>query len=244
MAALDARAAMAYARRVAHTRCRSYASIAHSAFGQVELSLAVGPFRLCHDNLVPTYRIRWMWPAFFASPLLCDLEERKLVDNIITMIRVQKLSMPGTGGEPAGSPFCFSGRTRMPKEFLAYQQQMEKLRSSGLTIEDKGACCRVLADIDYFLVVNGYQSFFRDPSTRVYREGATFGDILALYEFDVELREIMLDALLKVEAKLVKCVNGCLLSDESVGDERLLEAMSFPAEWKKITRCKIWDRPA
>ena len=83
----------------------------------------------------------------------------------------------------------------MPKEFLTYQQQMEKLRSSGLTIEDEGACCRVLADIGYFPVVNGYQSFFRDPSTRVYREGATFGDILALYEFDVELREIMLDAL-------------------------------------------------
>lgn len=90
----------------------------------------------------------------------------------------------------------------MPKEFLTYQQQMEKLRSSGLTIEDEGACCRVLADIGYFPVVNGYQSFFRDPSTRVYREGATFGDILALYEFDVELREIMLDALLKVEVKI------------------------------------------
>lgn len=67
----------------------------------------------------------------------------------------------------------------MPKEFLTYQQQMEKLRSSGLTIEDEGACFRVLADIGYFPVVNGYQSFFRDPSTRVYREGATFGDILA-----------------------------------------------------------------
>lgn len=90
----------------------------------------------------------------------------------------------------------------MPKEFLTYQQQMEKLRSSGLRIEDEEVCRRVLADIGYFPVVNGYQSFFRDPSTRVYREGATFGDILALYEFDVELREIMLDALLKVEAKI------------------------------------------
>lgn len=48
---------------------------------------------------------------------------------------------------------------------------MEKLRSSGLTIEDEGACCRLLADIGYFPVVNGCQSFFRDPSTRVYREG-------------------------------------------------------------------------
>lgn len=79
---------------------------------------------------------------------------------------------------------------------------MEKLRSSGLRIEDEDVCRRVLADIGYFPVVNGYQSFFRDPSTRVYREGATFGDILALYEFDVELREIMLDALLKVETKI------------------------------------------
>lgn len=35
----------------------------------------------------------------------------------------------------------------MPKEFLTYQQQMEKLRSSGLTIEDEEACFRVLADI-------------------------------------------------------------------------------------------------
>ena len=48
----------------------------------------------------------------------------------------------------------------MPKEFLTYQQQMEKLRSSGLRIEDEEVCRRVLADIGYFPVVNGYQSFF------------------------------------------------------------------------------------
>ena len=105
-----------------------------------------------------------------------DLAGLRFADNVIIVIRVQKLSMPGTGGEPAGPPF--SGRATMPKEFLTYQQQMEKLRSSGLAIEDEETCWRVLADIGYFPVVNGYQSFFRDPSTRVYREGATFGDIL------------------------------------------------------------------
>lgn len=62
----------------------------------------------------------------------------------------------------------------MPKEVLTYQRQMEKLRSSGLRIEDEEVCRRVLADIGYFPVVNGCQSFFRDPSTRVYREGTTF----------------------------------------------------------------------
>ena len=41
------------------------------------------------------------------------------------------------------------------------------------------------------------------------------------------------------KAKLVKCVNGYLLSDESIGGERLLEAMGSPVEWKKITRYKL-----
>lgn len=33
------------------------------------------------------------------------LMARKFADSIMVVIRVQKLSMPGTGGEPAGSPF-------------------------------------------------------------------------------------------------------------------------------------------
>lgn len=36
------------------------------------------------------------------------LTRPKLEDTIITVIRVQKLSMPGTGGEPAGSPFILA----------------------------------------------------------------------------------------------------------------------------------------
>lgn len=117
----------------------------------------------------------------------------------------------------------------MPKEFLTYQQQMEKLRSSGLTIEDEGACCRVLADIGYFPVVNGYQSFFRDPSTRVYREGATFGDILALYEFDIELREIMLDALLKVEVKIRSAVAYEFCAAYGESQSKYLDARCYAA---------------
>lgn len=61
----------------------------------------------------------------------------------------------------------------------------------------------------------------------------------------IALRYLLRDDEFKAfKAKLVKCVNGYLLSDESIGEERLLEAMGFPAEWKKITRYKIWNRPA
>ena len=77
---------------------------------------------------------------------------------------------------------------------------------------------------------------------------------MALYELDAELREIMLDALLKVELKIRsalayefcaaygesqgKYLDACCYAT-SKGAGRVLEAMGFPAEWKKVARCKI-----
>ena len=53
----------------------------------------------------------------------------------------------------------------------------------------------------------------------------------------IALRYLLRDDEFKAfKAKLVKCVNGYLLSDENIGEGRLLEAMGFSAEWKKITR--------
>lgn len=43
---------------------------------------------------------------------------RKFADSIMIVIRVQKLSMPGTEGEPAGSPFAFREERRCPKNSL------------------------------------------------------------------------------------------------------------------------------
>lgn len=43
------------------------------------------------------------------------LTRTKCANNIRLVIRVQKLSMPGTGGEPAGSPFIFREERRCPK---------------------------------------------------------------------------------------------------------------------------------
>ena len=90
----------------------------------------------------------------------------------------------------------------MPKGFLTYQQLVEKLKRSGLTIANEETCRAVLENVGYFPVINGYQVLFRDPSTRIYREGVAFEDILALYKFDRELRSVVLGAVLSVEARL------------------------------------------
>lgn len=106
----------------------------------------------------------------------------------------------------------------MLKEFLTYRQQMEKLRSSGLAIEDEEACHRVLADIGYFPVVNGYHRFPRPEHPGIPRLRHFWGHPGAL-RVRRRAQEIMLDALLKVEAKIrsVLAYEFCAAFGESQG---------------------------
>ena len=41
-----------------------------------------------------------------------------------------------------------------------------------------------LEDISYFALIDGYKNLFYNPMTRKYKEGTTFEDLVALYEFD------------------------------------------------------------
>lgn len=42
--------------------------------------------------------------------------------------------------------------------------------------------------IGYFALIGGYKSPFRNPTTKKYRDGIVFDDIVALYKFDENLR--------------------------------------------------------
>ncbi len=91
----------------------------------------------------------------------------------------------------------------MSKPFLTYQQQIQKLTidkhliiSNVLLAEEK------LKDIGYFTLIGGYKHPFRDPMTRQYLENTTFEDILALYQFDYQLRQLVFQYLCKIEGKM------------------------------------------
>lgn len=49
------------------------------------------------------------------------------------------------------------------------------------------------------MLISGYKDLFKNPTTRKYRDGTTFEDILALYHFDESLRELTLRHLLHIE---------------------------------------------
>jgi abortive infection bacteriophage resistance protein len=106
---------------------------------------------------------------------------------------------PVTGGVPAGAPFFVIGGYLMPKPFMTYDQQTQKLTSKNMIIQNEAATKEALHRVGYFSLISGYKDLFKNPTTRNYRDGTTFEDILALYHFDENLQELTLRHILCVE---------------------------------------------
>ncbi len=86
------------------------------------------------------------------------------------------------------------------KHFLTFSQQVESLKNEKhIEISDSQYAEKILQRIGYFSLMGGYKQLFRVPFTKKYRQGTTFDEIVALYQFDAELRELFLKYLLQIE---------------------------------------------
>jgi len=56
-----------------------------------------------------------------------------------------------------------------------------------------------LKRIGYYSLISGYKHLFRIPNQKNYKDGVSFDEIVALYEFDESLRELFLHYLLHIE---------------------------------------------
>ena len=88
----------------------------------------------------------------------------------------------------------------MPKPFLSLEAQIKYLEESkNLTISDYDYAKRMLQQIGYFGLIGGYKIPFKNPTTKKYKDGTTFEDIVSLYKFDENLRELFLKYILQIE---------------------------------------------
>ena len=91
----------------------------------------------------------------------------------------------------------------MSKPFITYTAQVEKLKNEkNLVITDDDFAVESLQNISYYALIGGYKHPFIDIHTRKYINEACFEDIVALYEFDEELRGIFFKYLCRVERKM------------------------------------------
>ena len=89
------------------------------------------------------------------------------------------------------------------KKFSTFSEQVEWLQDEKhLIISDRQYAEDVLKHIGYFPLMGGYKHLFRIPLTKKYKDGTSFDEIVSLYEFDAELRELFFKYLLQIERHL------------------------------------------
>ncbi|MDO5296386.1 MAG: Abi family protein [bacterium] len=85
------------------------------------------------------------------------------------------------------------------KPFLTIDEQIELLRSRGLTIDDENAAKRFLSEHNYYRV-SGYSLTLRHNNQSF--ESASFQNIIDIYNFDHELRHILLTFIEIIEVRI------------------------------------------
>ena len=86
------------------------------------------------------------------------------------------------------------------KIFLTFEKQIEQLKSKGLIVSDDGSAIGVLEKLNYYNIVNGYKHLFLDPtSDDKFKTNTHFNELKALYDFDFELKAIILKRILIIE---------------------------------------------
>jgi abortive infection bacteriophage resistance protein len=93
------------------------------------------------------------------------------------------------------------------KPYLTIEQQIERLASRGMTVEDEGKAREYLHRIGYYrLSAYWHPMRRRDQATgealNDFVEGTTFKEVTDLYTFDSRLRLIVLDAIERIEVSL------------------------------------------
>lgn len=91
------------------------------------------------------------------------------------------------------------------KVFKTYEELIELLKSRGIIIDNPECAINILSSENYYSVINGYNDLFLNTTrcSDCYKPGTNFSEIVALYNFDRHLREILLIELLRIE-KLIR----------------------------------------
>ncbi len=88
------------------------------------------------------------------------------------------------------------------KTALTFKDQISRLKSRGLTIEDEPNALHYLTHINYYRLSAYMYPFLEDKEHHIFKKGVTFQNILNVYNFDRELRLLILDAIERIEISL------------------------------------------
>ena len=97
----------------------------------------------------------------------------------------------------------FMGTLRLyAKQTLSIFEQIELLKSRGLNIADSAKATKNLEDVSCFRFVQYLRPMEADKTPHQFKPNSRFEDAVALYNFDLELRDLMFKAVQRLEIAL------------------------------------------
>lgn len=143
--------------------------------------------------------------------------------------------------------YCYE--VHMNKPFNTYTAQVEKLTNEKhLIVTDTNFATTSLKNISYFGLIGGYKHPFIDVQTHKYINNTTFEDIVALYEFDEELRGLFFKYLCHIEIKLRSSISYYFCQKHGERQEEYLNPNNYSTAPKSkrgvIKLIKILDNVA
>lgn len=113
------------------------------------------------------------------------------------------------------------------KPFLAYNEQIEKLvKDKKLIINDIEYAKKLLKEHGYFSLISGYKQPFKSK-TGLYKNNTSINDIYALYNFDNELRSIILSGTLMVENHVKSLISYSFCEINGYEHKEYLDATKY-----------------
>ena len=84
------------------------------------------------------------------------------------------------------------------KEYRTNEELIDYLSSKGVIVVDKEDAMKKIERYTYYSIVNTYKSIFKKKNGN-YIDNVTFDEIYALFEFDKNLKSIILKYCLEIE---------------------------------------------
>ena len=123
------------------------------------------------------------------------------------------------------------------KQALDTPDLLALLKQRGLVITNEQEALKTLSIISYFRLACYFRPMEADKQTHKFREGSTLEQVMALYEFDTALRDMVFCATRQIEVALRTRINHhfsrdfkALLTKYPTVDTA---AMGFPRGWQQ-----------
>lgn len=112
------------------------------------------------------------------------------------------------------------------KPFLTYEQQIKKLISKNLSIDNYNYAIELLKKHSYFDLISGYKNPFKTQNG-MYKPHINLNDIYSLYTFDDELRSLIFRNILKVEKHIKSLISYSFCETYGEDQQHYLNATKY-----------------